>query len=234
MKFIVTPDIFEKLPDMYVGVVVAKGIDNSKNYPEIDRLLNRYMKYSQQKFDGINVKQNDEIIPYREAFRKIGINPNRYPCSAEAVFRRLSKGKNLPHINPLVNLNNAISLKYTVLMGTHSLDGVQDDIIMRLTKSGDNFVPLGKDEVEEPDEGEVVYAVGSDVCIRRWTWRQSEHSKITDQTHDVFFPIDGFVDVNRDAVDKAREDLVGKSKEIFGVETQVGYVDKNHPEFEWE
>ena len=37
----------------------------------------------------------------------------------------------------------------------------------------------------------------------------------------------------RDAVDKAREDLVGKSKEIFGVETQVGYVDKNHPEFEW-
>lgn len=152
MKFIVTPDIFEKLPDMYVGVVVAKGIDNSKNYPEIDRLLNRYMKYSQQKFDGINVKQNDEIILYREAFRKIGINPNRYPCSAEALFKRLSKGKNLPHINPLVNLNNAISLKYTVLMGTHSLDGVQDDIIMRLTKPGDNFVPLGKDEVEEPSE----------------------------------------------------------------------------------
>ena len=57
---------------MYVGVVVAKGIDNSKNYPEIDRLLNRYMKYSQQKFDGrATVKQNDEIIPYREAFRKI-------------------------------------------------------------------------------------------------------------------------------------------------------------------
>lgn len=84
MKFIVTPDIFEKLPDMYVGVVVANGIDNSKNYPAIDRLLNKYMKYSQQKFDGINVKQNDEIILYREAFRKIGINPNRYPCSAEA------------------------------------------------------------------------------------------------------------------------------------------------------
>lgn len=171
MKFIVTPDIFEKLPDMYVGVVVVKGIDNSKNYPAIDRLLNKYMKYSQQKFDGINVKQNDEIIPYREAFRKIGINPNRYPCSAEALFKRLSKGKNLLHINPLVNLNNAISLKYTVPMGTHSLDGVQDDIIMRLAKPGDNFVPLGKDEVEEPDEGEVVYTVGSDVCTRRWTWR---------------------------------------------------------------
>lgn len=40
--------------------------------------------------------------------------------------------------------------------------------------------------------------------------------------------------MNRDAVDKAREDLAGKIKEIFGVETQVDYVDKNHPEFEWE
>ncbi len=77
----------------------------------------------------------------------------------------------MPHINPLVNLNNAISLKYTVPMGTHSLDGVQDDIIMRLAKPGDNFVPLGKDEVEEPDEGEVVYTGGSDVYTRRWTWR---------------------------------------------------------------
>lgn len=48
------------------------------------------------------------------------------------------------------------------------------------------------------------------------------------------FQIDGFVDVNKDAVDKAREDLAAKIKEIFGVETQMGYVDKNHPEFEWE
>ena len=28
MKFIVTPEIFEKLPTMYVGVVVAHGINN--------------------------------------------------------------------------------------------------------------------------------------------------------------------------------------------------------------
>ncbi|QQP28813.1 B3/4 domain-containing protein [Lactobacillus ultunensis] len=234
MKFIVTSDIFKKLSDMYVGVVVAKGIDNNKDYPAIDKLLNKYMKYSQQKFDGVNVKQDDEIIPYREAFRKIGINPNRYPCSAEALFKRLSKGKELPHINPLVDLNNAISLKYTVPMGTHSLDDARDNIMMRLAKSGDTFIPLGKDEVEEPDEGEVVYAVGKDVRTRRWTWRQSEHGKITDQTHNVFFPIDGFIDVNRDAVDKARDDLAEKIEEIFGVETQIGYVDRDHPEFEWE
>lgn len=234
MKFIVTPEIFEKLPDLYVGVVVAKGVDNSQDYPNIDELLNKYIKFSQEKFDGVNVKQNEEIIPYREAFRKIGINPNRYPCSAEALFKRLSKGKDLTHINPLVDLNNAISLKYTLPMGTHSLDGIEDNIMMRVAQVGDNFIPLGTDKIEEPDEGEVVYAVGKDVRTRRWTWRQSEYGKITDQTRDVFFPLDGFIDVNKDTVNKARTDLAMKIAEIFGVKTQVGYVDRNHPEFEWE
>lgn len=234
MKFKVTPEIFEKLPDLYVGVVVAKEVDNSQDYPNIDELLNKYIKFSQEKFDGVNVKQNEEIIPYRKAFRKIDINPNRYPCSAEALFKRLSKGKDLPHINPLVDLNNAISLKYTLPMGTHSLDGIEDNIMMRVAQPGDNFIPLGTDKIEEPDKGEVVYAVGKDVRTRRWTWRQSEHGKITDQTRDVFFPIDGFTNVNKDTVNNARTDLAMKIAEIFGVKTQVGYVDRNHPEFEWE
>ena len=59
MKFIVTPEIFEKLPNLYVGVVVAKGVDNSQDYPNIDELLNKYINFSQEKFDGVNVKQNE-------------------------------------------------------------------------------------------------------------------------------------------------------------------------------
>lgn len=234
MKFVVTSDIFDKLPNMYVGVVVAKGIDNSKDYPIIDQLLDENIEFSHKKFDGVNVKEDPEIIPYREAFRKIGINPNRYPCSAEALFKRISKGKGLPHINPLVDLNNAISLKYTVPMGTHSLDNAQDDIMMRLAKSTDTFIPLGKEKVEHPDEGEVIYAVGDNVRTRRWTWRQSEHGKISEKTNDVFFPIDGFIDVNKESVDAARDDLAEKIQHIFGVNVQTGYVDYNHPEFEWE
>lgn len=233
MKFVITPEIFAKLPDMYVGVVVAHGVNNHQDYPTIDAMLNQYMQAAQDKFADTNVKERPEIVPYREAFRKIGINPNRFPCSAEALFKRLSKGKDLPHINPLVDLNNAISLKYTVPMGTHTLDNVTEDIMMRPAQANDQFVPLGKDTVETPDEGEVVYAVGNEVRTRRWTWRQSEYGKITEDTKDVFFPIDGFVDVNKDIVDQAKQDLAQHLQDIFGVETQVGTVDRDHPVFEW-
>ncbi|AMY14621.1 hypothetical protein BHL83_09005 [Limosilactobacillus reuteri] len=236
MKFIVAPEIFEKLPNMYDGVVVAQGIDNRQKYSEIDKMLEKYEQLAQQNFAGVNVKERPEIIPYREAFRQLGINPNKYPCSVEALFKRLSKGKELPHINPLVDLNNAVSLKYTLPMGTHNLDNASTDIMMRLAQpETDEFIPLGKgkDDVEIPDESEVVYAVGNEVRTRRWTWRQSDKGKITPDTTSVFFPIDGFIDVNKDAVDRAVADLSAQLEELFNVKIQSGIVDQAHQSFAW-
>lgn len=236
MKFIVKPEIFAKLPNMYVGVVVAHGINNQLPYPEVSQMLEKDEKLAQDKFAGVNVKKRPEIIPYRQAFRQLGINPNKYPCSVEALFKRLSKGKNLPHINPLVDLNNALSLKYTLPMGTHNLDGAKEEIVMRFADpQTDTFIPLGKtaEDVEKPDAGEVVYAVGDEVRTRRWTWRQSDQGKITPETQNVFFPIDGFIDVNKERVDQAVNDLAAKLQSIFQVKTQSGIVDQNHPNFEW-
>lgn len=210
MKFEITNNIFAKLPNMYVGVVVADQVDNSQEYPEIADLLDQSMQDAKDRFKDVNVKQDPQIVPYREAFRQIGVNPNRYLCSVEALFKRLSKGKDLPNINPLVDLNNAISMKYTLPMGTHTLDGVTTDIKMRLAESGDTFEDLGGDKVEAPDEGEVVYAVDHEVRTRRWTWRQSKFGMITPDTKTVFFPIDGFTDFNQERVDQAAAELEAK------------------------
>ena len=38
MHFKVEQEIFEKLPNACFGVVVAKGIDNTKDYPQISIL----------------------------------------------------------------------------------------------------------------------------------------------------------------------------------------------------
>ncbi|MBB1062588.1 B3/4 domain-containing protein [Limosilactobacillus fastidiosus] len=233
MKFEITSDIFEKLPNMYIGVVIADNIDNHQEYPEVAKLLDENMTQAKARFQDVNVKQDPQIIPYREAFRKIGINPNRYPCSVEALFKRLSKGKDLPHINPLVDLNNAISMKYTVPMGTHTLDEAQADIQMRLAEPGDSFEALGSDKIEAPEEGEVVYAVGHEVRTRRWTWRQSKFGMITPDTKTVFFPIDGFSDFNQEQVDQAAQELEEKLQNIFHCQTKRGTVDQDHPVFEW-
>ena len=232
MKFIVEKEIFEKLPSACFGVVMAKGIDNSKAYPEIEQLLDESIATAAQHFEGKKVKEEPDILPYREAFRALGINPNKYLCSIEALFTRIAKGKGMPHINPVVDLGNAVSLKYTLPMGAHDLGGSSEDICIRLAQPGDTFLPFGSDAEETPDAGEVVYAVGSQVRTRRWTWRQSEHGKITSESTDIFFPIDGFTDVNREQVLTARNELQALVKQIFGCEALVGFVDAEHPEME--
>lgn len=233
MKFIIQKEIFDKIEDLCVGVVVAKNIDNSKEYPNIDKLLDDSIKLAEERFLDKAVKEDERIIPYREAFLKLGINPNKFQCSVEAMFARISKGKGLPHINPLVNLNNAISLKYTLPMGTHDLSKSEEDIEMRFAREGDTFVPMGSEEVEYPDVGEVIYAVSNQVRTRRWTWRQSNEGKIDDKTNYVFFPIDGFVGFNDDNVREAMKELENILKSEFNCEIVSGFVDKDHQSFEW-
>lgn len=226
MKFIVEKEIFEKLPNACFGVVIAKGIDNRKAYSKIDRLLDESITAAAQRFEGKKVKEEPDILPYREAFRALGINPNKYLCSIEALFTRIAKGKGMPHINPIVDLGNAVSLKYTLPMGAHDLGGSSEDICIRLSQPGDTFLPFGGEAEETPDSGEVVYAVGHQVRTRRWTWRQSEHGKITPESADIFFPIDGFTDHNREQVLAARNVLQALVKRIFGCEAAVGFVDR--------
>lgn len=232
MKFRIEKTIFDKIPDMYIGIVVAKGIDNSKKYPIIDQFLDESIKVAESNFLDKKVKEDERIIPYREAFQKLDINPNKYQCSVEAMFTRISKGKQLPHINPLVDLNNAISLKYTLPMGTHDLSRSDEDIEMRFATPEDKFVPMFETEEDNPEVGEVVYAVGNTVRTRRWTWRQGDEGRIDENTNYVFFPIDGFKGFNDDAVNKAIEELNNTLKEVFNCETITGYADKDHNEFE--
>ena len=229
MNFVVENSIFEKLPTLCVGVVAAIGIDNSLPYPEIARLLDEAITLAEQRFSGKKVKEEPEILPYRTAFQELGINPNKYMCSIEALFTRIAKGKGMPYINPLVDLNNAVSLLNTLPMGTHDLSLSDEDIVLRFAKSGDTFLPFGAETEETPDKGEIVYAVGNQIRTRRWTWRQSEHGKIDASTSYVFFPIDGFLGVNDVKVKLASNQLEELLHNYFGCRTVAGFVDTDHP-----
>lgn len=82
-------------------------------------------------------------------------------------------------------------------------------------------------------EDELIYSVGNKVKTRRWIWRQSEQGKITEESKNIFFPIDGFKDKNYDNVINARDELAEILKKNFNCEIKVGFVDINNTEFEF-
>lgn len=231
MKYKIDQAVFELLPTVCVGTVSVKGIDNRKTIPEISALLNSSIQSCEADFETVKVKESPDIVCYREAFRALGINPNKYMCSIEALISRIAKKKGMPSINPLVDLNNAISIKYHLPMGTHDIDTMKDDLLVRFSTPEDTFIAFGETEIEYPDEHELVYVSGYEVRTRRWTWRQSEVGKITADTSHVFFPIDGFTDLNKDLVLRARDELAELLVKYFGAEPTLGFVDADHPEY---
>ncbi len=76
MRFVVKKEIFEELPSACFGVVMAKGIDNNNAYPEIEQFLDESIQAAMQRFEGRKVKEDPDILPYREAFRALNILSN--------------------------------------------------------------------------------------------------------------------------------------------------------------
>lgn len=228
MHFIIEDKVFEILPEVCFGIVVARGIENSTKNLEILLFLEEVIKSTRLKFIAIKPKEHPDIQPYREAFRKMGINPNKFPCSVEALTARVVKGNNLPDINPAVNLVNAYSLKYTLPMGAHDLDSTSVDIEVRFSNSDDTFIPFGEKEPEIFESGELVYAAGNHIKTRKWIWRQSEFGKVTETSKNIFFPIDGFANYNYDAVISARNEMAADLEKHFKCKIEKYYLDINN------
>jgi len=231
MRFKVYNEVFEKLPDLCFGVVVGNQINNKQNIPEIYALMKNEMSKVKNNLQGVNLKEYPGIIPYRDAFNKLNLNPNKFMSSVEAMLKRVSKGNVLPSINPVVDLGNSISLKYILPMGAHDLDALEGEIAVRFSKKGDDFTPLGEELAEVLDSGELVYADSKRIRTRRWIWRQSNIGKIDENSKNIFFPIDGF-HANKERVIKAAEELEILLKKYFNCETKKGFIDINHQEME--
>ena len=228
-QFQVAPEIFEKMPNACFGVVVVRGIDNQKSYPAIADFYQKTQKELFDKLAGRKAKEYPAIIPYREAFQKLEINPNKFPPSIEALSSRIEKGKWIPPINPIVDLGNGISLKYGIPLGAHDLDSTTAPLEIRLSHPDDQFVPFGATEPETIDYGEILYVSGHQVKTRRWIWRQSEFGKITNQSQNIFFPLDGFEDINGSETKEARDELASLLEHHFRVTPFVGWVNKANP-----
>lgn len=227
--FTVDKKVFELLPDYCLGIVIAEGVDNHLELPQLTSMLDENVRAFSEAYAGQNVRELPHVRAYRDAFQSVGMNPNKYMCSIEALTKRVLKGAQLPHINPIVDLGNALSVKYQLSLGAHDIDRMDPEgLAIRFSEERDTFLPMGEEQTEPMPEGELVYVSGHTVKTRRWLWRQSEDGKITENTRSVFFPIDGFSSVDTEVVTAARDELADVLRNVFQCQVRTAFVDAQH------
>ena len=203
MIFSVEEKLFRLFPALKIGVLVCE-IENQR-YGE-DR-LEAILEEIRANFRYEKPQDHPHIKVWREAFNKLGISASKYYSSIESLLRRVLKGGPFPRINPVVDLYNAVSLKYLVPMGGHATPPLEGDISLCFAEGGESFVPMEGGDAEMADKAEVVYKDGKEILTRRWVWRQCNKDRVTADTPSIFIPIDIMEGLEAGLCEKIMDDM---------------------------
>jgi len=228
-KIIIDERIFSKFPDFKRGIIYVKNINNATMSEKITELLDQ----ARQTVANNNFLEHDQVRAWDEAHRLFNSNPNKFPPSIKSLLKRAPKSA-LPYINSVVALFNYISLKYLIPCGGDDLDTITGNLKLGLATGHESFVALGSQEQDKPVPGEVIYFDDASlkVMCRRWNWRNSDFSKITEQTKRLIINLDGIGLVSEDVILKARDELVGLLETECQAELTCDLLNKNKNELD--
>jgi DNA/RNA-binding domain of Phe-tRNA-synthetase-like protein len=225
----VSPDVFDRFPSYIVGWVTATVSSDSLDTDAIENLLRESEARVRLLYADKDLKEETAIAGWRRAFSSLGWSASRFPSSVEALVKRVAKGASLPLINPLVNLANAAALTYLVPVGCHDVDR-SPALRVRFAETTDQFLPMGGDDAEHPESGEIVYASLDHVRTRRWVWRQSRDALVDADTTNVVIPVDGFSDTTVARVDAATNFIAATISGSGGQKVRWGLIDRDRQE----
>jgi len=179
MYFCHTQEIWQQFPQLVPGLLL---VDHISAEPEVGERLEPFYTQAHSRLAQGAESELPEVAAWRRAYAQMGLKPTQYRSAGEALLRRFRRENTLPRLHPLVDLCNAVSLAFALPVAVFDLDGVDGFLEVRRATGTEQYLAFGG-EVEHPDPGEVIFAdAAAQVHARRWTFRQSRRSTVSETT----------------------------------------------------
>jgi len=214
-KFVIEKPFWDIFPDAAFAVIAAKGIHNEGENPAARALLAQACLDAKKYLVEEQTSQNPVVAVWREAFSKFKTKKG-VRSSIEALLKRIDKGVGVGSINPIVDLYNAVSLRYGLPSGVEDLDTFMGDLRLTVTAGGDDFLALGDLEPDPTLAGEVCYLDDVGAVCRCWNWRDGQRTMATEKTKNAFMIIECVDPTRIDALRAAMEELAKGVEEVLG------------------
>ena len=229
-QFIIEDDFWELFTNAKIGIITCNGIDNTiKDENQYKDMISQGEKEALNHLPNEEFSSNEVIKVWRDAFKKFKTKKGAR-SSIEALLKRVSTGKGLGTINPLVDIYNSISLKYAMPCGGEDMDKFIGDIRLTKATGDESFITLGSDKSEPPYEGEIVYKDDEGAICRCWNWRESVRTMLTEDTKNAFLCIE-LVDENREKeFENALKELSQLVEENLGGKSEISILHINNKE----
>ncbi|MDK0537954.1 B3/4 domain-containing protein [Clostridium perfringens] len=229
-KFIIEDDFWELFPNAKIGIITCNGIDNTiKDENQYKDMISQGENEALNHLPNEEFSSNEVIKVWRDVFKKFKTKKGAR-SSIEALLKRVSTGKGLGTINPLVDIYNSISLKYAMPCGGEDMDKFIGDIRLTKATGDESFITLGSDKSEPPYEGEIVYKDDEGAICRCWNWRESVRTMLTEDTKNAFLCIE-LVDENREKeFENALKELSQLVEKNLGGKYEISILHINNKE----
>ena len=189
---IISSAVLERFPQ-YGGIVIyARNLENRASDAFSDALLSEAEALARAMFADAKVADHPHIAAWRAAFTAFGVKPNKTLNSAEALISRVVKGAELPRINWLADVYNALSVRHTLPIGGEDLDKAVGAQRLEIASGLEVFDTMkdGSPFTDHPLAGEVVWMDDAGVTCRAWNWRQCVRTRLTEATRNAYFVLD--------------------------------------------
>jgi len=202
LRLIVSEQVRQRFPTYRAIVVEASGVRNGPSNADSVLLLREAEARARHRLGGIPPRALSQIAAWRGTMSAFGCKPSRYPSSAEALLKRVARGDELPAINRVVDLYNAVSISYALPLGGEDIEWVRGPVVLMPAVGDEQF-----DGGDPPVPGEIVWRDDLGVTCRAWNWRQGVRTRITESSTHVYFLLEAIEEEGARALDEAAEEL---------------------------
>ncbi len=231
MYFSHSPRIWEEFPQLIPGLMV---VDNITPEGDVEGTIQSLFEVARKRLESSAESQMPQVAAWRRAYSQMGLKPTKYRSAAEALLRRFRKENQLPKLHPLVDLCNAFSLANALPVAIFDLDHIDSFIEVRHALGTEEYHAFSG-KVENPAVDEVVFAdAANQLHARRWTFRQSRPSTVSDSTSKVLIISEGLHESASEDIAQLLEKLSVHVTNIWSAPKKHKFLTADQPKLEFD
>lgn len=199
--------LLEKYPGLQVLELLLSGVKIKRTSNELAAFKNSKQEEIRTKVSSLESVRDLPIIrAYRDFYWNVGIDPTKTRPAGEALLRRILSGKDLPSINTLVDSYNIASAETMISVAAFDARKIaQEHLLMRRAVKGEQFLGIGMRSSISLDGIEVVIEDRTKRnLIAVYPYRDSDGSKVTEETEEVLFMMCGVPGITTDSLETAK------------------------------
>ena len=207
MKYDVSIDksLYSVYPEIRLGLLRFKTDVNESDELFWNYMNNEILPQVRYAIEGKEWSEIPGIKGSRAAYKAFGRNPGRYRVSSESLIRRVRRGDELYHINSVVDVNNLVSVKSGLSVGSYNLGNIHGAITLRKAQHGEGYTGIGKDFLDM----ENMLVLSDDGGIFGSSMSDSTRAMVTESAKDILVVVYCFEN------DIALEPLLEEAKKAF-------------------